>query len=111
MGYQVIRQPDGKLAIFSSYTDTWAVYDATAEEAVEWFAELAAKDARRDAQRIVDHVVAGEPRKAYYQFTRTFDEANAESGKHGGDVIVTMPGATRVRPGRIRQAVTADVPR
>lgn len=87
MGYQVIRQPDGKLAVFSSIVDCWAVYDGSPEEIVEWFAEKAAEDARRDAQRVIDAVMAGEPRKAYYQFTMTFDEANAKSGEHGGEVL------------------------
>jgi hypothetical protein len=87
MGYQVIRQPDGLLAVFSSYVDCWAVYDASPEEVVDWFAERAAADARRDAQRVVDAVQGGEPRKVYYQFAMTFEEANAMSGEHGGEVL------------------------
>lgn len=87
MGYQVIRQPDGKLAVFSSYMDCWAVYDGSPEEIVEWFAEKAAEDAREHARRIVGNVMAGEPRKAYYQFTMTFDQANAKSKEHGGVVL------------------------
>jgi len=87
MGYQVIRQPDGKLAVFSSYVDCWAVYDGSPEEIADWFAEKAADDARQHAERIIGHVVAGEPRKAYYQFTMTFEEANAKSGEHGGEVL------------------------
>ena len=63
MGYQVIKQPDGMLAIFSSFTDTWAVCDATAEEVVEWFVEDAVERARWNAQRVVGHVVNDEPRR------------------------------------------------
>jgi hypothetical protein len=87
MGYQVIRQPDGLLAVFSSYVDCWAVYDATPDEVVDWFAEWAAKDARREARRVVDAVLAGEPREVYYQFAMTYEEANAMSGEHGGVVL------------------------
>ena len=87
MGYQVIKQPDGLLAIFSSYTDTWAVYDATGDEVVDWFAEQAAKSARRDAAGIVSAIQVGKPRQVYYQFAMTFDEANAKSGEHGGEVL------------------------
>jgi hypothetical protein len=87
MGYQVIRQPDGRLAVFSSFMDQWAVYDAEPDELVEWFAEKAAKDARRSAQETVDAVLAGEPQRVYYQFAMTFDEANAMSGEHGGVVL------------------------
>jgi len=86
MGYQVIKQPDGKLALFSSFTDTWALYDGSPQEIVGWFAERAAEDARREAQRVVDLVVAGKSREAYYQFARTFAEANESSKGHDGIV-------------------------
>lgn len=46
MGQQIIRQPDGKLAVFASITDTFTVVDATPEELVEWRAEEAAERAR-----------------------------------------------------------------
>jgi hypothetical protein len=94
VGYQVIRQPDGKLAVFSSYTDCWAVYDAEPSEVVEWFTGLAAKDARRDAQRVVDAVVEGDPWKVYYQFTMSFEEANAKSGEYGGEVLPAGEGTS-----------------
>jgi hypothetical protein len=85
MGYQVIRQPDGLLAVYSSFTDPWAVMDTTPAEVVDWLAARAEVQERREMQKVVDHVTAGEPRKSYYQFTRTFDEANAMSEKHGGE--------------------------
>lgn len=46
MGHQVIRQPDGRYAIFSSFTDTWIVYDATRQDVIDYYVEKAAKDAR-----------------------------------------------------------------
>lgn len=91
MGYQVIKQPDGKLALFSSFTDTWAMYDASPQEIVDWFTERATEDARRSAQHVVDAVVADRPREVYYQFARTFDEANATSGERGGPVLPEQP--------------------
>lgn len=84
MGQQVIKCPDGTLAIFSSVVDAWTVYNATPDEIVEHFAEQAAADARRDARRIVDAVMAGQPCKVYYQFTKTFEEADALSVEHDG---------------------------
>ncbi|MDX3110141.1 hypothetical protein [Nonomuraea angiospora] len=84
MGSQVIRQPSGQLAIFDSVTDTIIVWDATEDEIVEWFAERAAESARRDARRAVEHVAAGNPRKAYYQFAMTWEEALAEDRRHRG---------------------------
>jgi hypothetical protein len=87
MGHQIIRQPDGLLAIFSSFTDTWIVNDATPEDVADYYAEQAAREARRSVERILGHVLAGEPSKAYYQFALSFDEANAMSGEHGGEVL------------------------
>lgn len=96
MGYQVIRQPDGKLAIWTSYSDGWAAYDCTPEEAVEFFVEIAADRARRDAERVVRHVLAGEPRKAYHQFAMTFEEAEEEAGP--GERLADLRAAAASEP-------------
>ena len=85
MGHQIIRQPDGKLAVFSSVVDSWVLMDATAEDLGDYYAEKAAADARRDVARIAEHVLAGEPRQVYCQFAMTFDEANQDSREHGGE--------------------------
>jgi inosine/xanthosine triphosphate pyrophosphatase family protein len=87
MAYQVIKQPDGKLAVFSSYSDTWVCWDGTPDEVVEYFAEKAANDARKSARETVEHVMADQPREAYYQFAMTFAEANARSRHYGGEVL------------------------
>jgi hypothetical protein len=86
MGHQIIRQPDGLLAVFSSFSDTWIIEDASPEEILDYYAERAAEDARRSTQRTLDAVLAGGPREAYYQFAMTFGEANDASAGHGGDV-------------------------
>jgi hypothetical protein len=86
MGHQVIKQPDGKYAIFSSFTDTWIVYDATRQDVIDYYAEKAAKDAREAAARLLDDVDEN-PRKAYFQFAMTFAEANAQSKASGGEVL------------------------
>jgi hypothetical protein len=107
MGYQVIKQPDGLLAIFSSYTDTWAVYDATPEEVAEWFAGRAAATARSDAERIVGHVMAGNAREVYCQFAMSYEEANADSREHGG---VVLPVAEPVPEPGGASNYTSDIP-
>jgi hypothetical protein len=85
MGHQIIRQPDGKLAVFSSVVDSWIIMDATPEDLGDYYAEKAAEDARRDVARVLEHVLSGELRKAYFQFVMTFDEANQGSREHGGE--------------------------
>ena len=86
MGHQVIKQPDGLYAIFSSVVDSWIVYDATRQDVIDYYVEQAEKDTREKVRRILD-AVDDDPRKAYYQFAMTFAEANATSKAHGGEVL------------------------
>lgn len=74
MGNIIIRQPDGLLAVFSTGTDTFHLYDATDEELSDYFAERAAKASREEtAERIArtrQYGSSGHP-----PFDMTFDEA------------------------------------
>lgn len=85
MGQQIIKQPDGRLAVFSSIVDAFIVVDATPEEILDWRAEQAAEDARRATQRELDAVLADDPRRVYFQFARTWEEAARLDREHGGD--------------------------
>jgi len=76
MGQQIIKQPDGKLAVFSSIVDAFIVVDATPEEILDWRAEEAAAKERERTQRELDAVLAGDPRRVYFQFVRTWEEAS-----------------------------------
>lgn len=87
MGYQIIKQPNGLLAVFSSYTDSWVVAEGTYDEVVEYFAEMAAEDSRTATKRILEHVVGDAPRKAYAQFALAFEEANRMHNKHHAKVF------------------------
>lgn len=84
MGHQIIRQPDGLYAVFSSFSDTWIMSGATRDDLISYYAERAAKDAREGTARLLDDVDE-DPRKAYYRFAMTFEEANAMSVEHGGE--------------------------
>ncbi len=85
--HQVIRQPDGLYAVFSTITDTWVVCNATEDEITDWFVERAAAAAREQITETLGHVRAGNPQQVYYQFAMPFDEANDLSGEHGGLVL------------------------
>lgn len=85
VGNQIIKQPNGFFAVFSSNTETVLVWDATADEIVEHFAERAAWDARDAARRLVALVDSGNTREAYHQFAMTWDEALRKDEDHGGD--------------------------
>jgi hypothetical protein len=79
VGHQIIRQPDGKLAVFSSVVDDWILFDASPEELLDYYAGKAAAAARRDTQQVLDAVLAGTPREVYHQFAMTFEEADASA--------------------------------
>ena len=99
MGHQIIRQPDGLYAVFSTGTDTWIKADATREDLIEWYAERAAKDAREGPPCGCWTTWTRIRAIAYYQFTMTFEEANAESVEHGGeDLSKTEGGITLTAP-------------
>jgi hypothetical protein len=84
MGHQVIKQPDGLYAVFSSVVDSWILYDCTRQDVIDYYVKQAAKDAKRNTARILD-AIEEDPREAYYQFTMSFEEANRMSVEHGGE--------------------------
>lgn len=73
MSCQIIRQPDGKFAVFSSIVNHFVTTDATREEITEKLAKQAADDRRAEVDQIFCKLAAGE--KPYHQFTMTWDEA------------------------------------
>lgn len=86
MTYQIIRQPGGLFAIFSTYTDTIIVYDATRAEIVDWFIEQETAELRKQLGVKLDHVETGNPEKVYFQFAMSWDEALETDRVHGGEV-------------------------
>lgn len=91
MGQQIIKQPDGKLAVFSSIVDAFIVVDATPEEILDWRAEEAAAKERERTQRELDAVLADDPRKVYFKFVRTWEEASRLDRQNGGDLEEADP--------------------
>lgn len=85
MTQQIIRQPDGHYAVFSSVTDTITMYDATADEIVDEFVQREAQRTREHVERILEHVAAGTPDKIYFQFAMTWEQALNMDREHGGD--------------------------
>lgn len=86
MGQQIIRQPDGRLAVFSSITDSFIVVDATLEEIVEWRAEEAAEQARERTRAELARVLAEGNRRPYQQFTLSWEEAAKMDRENGGEL-------------------------
>ncbi len=82
MARQIIKQPGGKYAIFSTVTDTLIVLDATAAELEEYFGEEAREAAVRGVRDIMTELEAGG--RPYRQFTMTWEKAAEKSRRHGG---------------------------
>lgn len=88
MSRQIIKQPNGLYAQWSSVVDDFVMIDATPEDIIE---DLLA-DERDNITARVHKIVADLDRgdKPYYQFTMTWNEAVRESIKHHGrDTEVT----------------------
>ncbi|MBJ7902797.1 hypothetical protein IF655_05740 [Streptomyces sp. DSM 110735] len=73
MGQRIIRQPDGRLVVFSSNTDSLIITDATAEEIVEWRAAEAAKEARRANRAELERVLDPDNPRPYRQLMLTWE--------------------------------------
>jgi hypothetical protein len=91
MGHQIIRQSDGKLALFSSVTDTIVMYDATPDDIASYFIHRAVMDALRHVRADLEHVMNGEPQRAYFQFTMTWRDALEQDREHEGEVWKEFP--------------------
>jgi len=77
MGKQIIRQPSGKYAVWSSIVDHFVVVGATPQEIENYYAEQVCS--RAEAKEHVSETISrldngGEP---YHQFTKSWDEALA----------------------------------
>jgi hypothetical protein len=81
MGQQIIRQPDGRLAVFDSTEDAFMIVDATPEEVIEWRAEEAAEAARERTKAELKRVLS-ESETPYHQFTLTWEEASRMDRKN-----------------------------
>lgn len=86
MGQQIIKQPNGKFAIFDSVSDTIVIWDAIEQQIVQYFIEQAAEEAGRSAKRQLGAVADGHPERAYHQFAMTWDEALRDDRDSGGNV-------------------------
>lgn len=75
MAEQIIQQPDGRLAVFSSVTDSLVICDATPDEIIEWRAEEAADRARERTRAELEKVLDPANNRPYRQYTLTWDEA------------------------------------
>jgi hypothetical protein len=73
MGRQIIKQPNGLFAVWSSNVDDFIVLDQTEDELVKLYVDRAAADIERDVREEIATLKQGG--KPHAQFTKTWDEA------------------------------------
>jgi hypothetical protein len=79
---QIIQQPNGRFALWSTNSDAITVVDASEEEVIEYFGQQAYDLAAEDVRRIIQELRKGE--RPYYQFTMTWDKAIKEHEERHG---------------------------
>ena len=73
MGNQIIKQPDGNYAVWSSVVDAFVLIDATPEEIIEELTEEKRARITKDVYSIIEALDEGA--KPYYQFTLSWQDA------------------------------------
>lgn len=82
MGFQIIKQPDGKYAGFCSISDAIIGTDLSREEIIDHLVKEKLEDITRKVNDVCDQLDAGE--KPYFQFTMTWEEAKRTHEEHHG---------------------------
>lgn len=85
MARQIIKQPNGKLAIWSSIVDNFIITDATPEEYIQFRIAEESERVRKEITEIVDKLEAG-TRIGYYNLS--WEEALEEiKERHGAEEL------------------------
>ncbi len=72
MGHQIVKQPNGKYAVWSSVLDDFILTNAIPEQIIEDECNLEREKIAEHTRRIIDQLEKGE--KPYYQSTLSFEE-------------------------------------
>jgi len=83
MANQLIAQPDGRWAIWSSVVDDFVLMDATRQDVVNYLLRDSKQQIERHVDSVIGRLTKGE--KPAGQFTLTFDEAMRIRNEKGGE--------------------------
>ena len=75
MGWQIIKQPDGKFSIWSTVSDDFLYIDCDVEDIIRFMARAEKKRITEEVNDIVKQLNEGG--KPYHQFTITYEDALA----------------------------------
>lgn len=73
MANQIIRQPNGLYAVWSTCVESFTMVDCTPQEIIDDWAEREREQIAKRINEVVQSLATGG--KPYMQFTQTFDEA------------------------------------
>lgn len=77
MSNQIIQQPDGKFAVWSTVVDDFTLLDAKPSEIIEYFLEAEREVLTPRVQDICYRLSLQNGSKPYHQFTMSWEEACA----------------------------------
>jgi len=87
MGRQIITQPDGLFAIYSTVSDSFVAYDCTKQDVIDYFVNEAAEEMAQRISTTLRQIEDEGPSFVYRQFALTFEEANDNHLGNGGEPI------------------------
>lgn len=84
MGQQIVKQPNGLYAVWSSVVDDFVLFDATPDDIVNEMVNTERKNISESVRRIIGQLAAND--KPYCQFTMSWRECLATIKRlHGKD--------------------------
>lgn len=78
MSHQIIKQPDGRYAIWSTIVDNFIVTNADRKQVIDYFVNREKEDLINRLNKDLNLIDANKSEKVYYQFALTYEEALAE---------------------------------
>lgn len=86
MGHQIIKQPNGLFAVFSTIVDNFLVYNKTKEQLKKFYLRMERARINKEIDEIVEKIEKGV--SPYYQFSMTFEQAVEEIQENHGKQAV-----------------------
>jgi hypothetical protein len=83
MARQIIKQPDGRYAVWCTIAEGFVLHDATREELIEHFLQRERRSIVDNVIRTCDGLDAGKP--VYGQFTSSWEELKTKVAKDYAD--------------------------
>lgn len=56
MGRRIVKQPNGKFCIFSTYVDSVIAYDLTSEDVIDFYVEAATEETKRQTNQRLSEI-------------------------------------------------------